>query len=170
MRISDWSSDVCSSDLFSWPTISDKANQSVAAQCPVLQKEIVSSAGLSSSRAAICLASSVETNMDVPGLNHLSFSRLTAFCIVPGTLAVGALVSPRKKLAGRASTKRVCGLSTLALTCSVVAMIASFSTGLYWLAATVAALLLCGKPASFQAFTPPFKIDRFVRPRYFNVQ
>src|SRR3546814_18557025 len=93
---------------FFCPTTSDSANQSVAAQWPVLQNEMVSSAGSGSDWAAMALASAGDTKMAVPGLNHLLCSRLSALWMVPGTLAVGALTSPRKKI-GRASCReRVC--------------------------------------------------------------
>src|SRR5690606_8993770 len=83
------------SRTFFWPTTSDSANQSVAAQWPVLQKEMVSDFGSGRRSAAILRASSSETKIEVPGLNQRPFSTLTAPWIVPGTCAVGALTLPR---------------------------------------------------------------------------
>src|SRR5699024_7433305 len=87
-------SEVGYSRTFLTPAISDNANQSVAAQWPVLQNEMVSALGLSSSLLALSRAFSGDTKTDVPGLNHLPFSRLIAPLMVPGTAAVGAFTLP----------------------------------------------------------------------------
>src|SRR5690606_34235046 len=131
---------------------------------------MVSSAGSGSDCAAMALASSAETKMAVPGLNHLLCSRLSAERIVPGTLAVGAFTSPRKKLDGRASTSCTRGLSIWASTCSCVAINDVLSAGWKLVAATEGTAWSCGSPASAHALAPPFRIDSSDSPRYFRVQ
>src|SRR5260370_19062935 len=76
------------------PATSDRPNQSVAAQWPVLQKATMSWPCSRLTLAAICLAVAVSTKVEVPGTNHWLKSSCCAPGRVPEILAAGARVLP----------------------------------------------------------------------------
>ena len=72
---------------FFCPTSSDITNQLVAAQCPVLQNEIVSVSSFKGVDAASFFASLAETTSELFGSNQVECSTLTAPFNVPGVFA-----------------------------------------------------------------------------------
>ena len=76
------------------PAISERPNQSVAAQWPVLQKATMSWPCWRWILLAISLALAASTNCEVPGRNHWLKSSCWAPGSVPESLAAGARVLP----------------------------------------------------------------------------
>ena len=104
----------------SCPSSSDNTNQLVAAQCPVLQNEIV---GWSVSTPVLCDALDVFGGQSLASfVNQTSWLTFFAPTIVPGVLAAACRVSPAKNAAGRASSSCAERLPTACATSSRVAI------------------------------------------------